>query len=145
MKLLLDEMLPAAIAEQLRHRGHDVIAVSEHPELRGLPDPELLAHCGRELRAVLDGQRTREQALARYSAFSDSHERKYRWLLNVQHTIGRLTPSRSITWLARAMENERFCAWGFDHYLAIAPPPTSASPRANRRMPSSMAGSARLA
>jgi hypothetical protein len=53
VKLLLDEMLPAAIAEQLRHRGHDVIAVSEHPELRGLPDPELLAHDGRELRAIV--------------------------------------------------------------------------------------------
>ena len=29
--------------------------------------------CGRELRAVLDGRSTREQALARYGAFSDSH------------------------------------------------------------------------
>lgn len=53
MKLLLDEMLPAAIAEQLRQRGHDVIAVSEHPELPGLPDPELLEHCGREQGAIV--------------------------------------------------------------------------------------------
>lgn len=53
MKLLLDEMLPAAIAEQLRRRGHDVMAVTEHPELRGLPDPELLEHCGREQSAIV--------------------------------------------------------------------------------------------
>lgn len=53
MKLLLDEMLPAAIAEQLRHRRHDVVAVAEHPELRGLPDPELFEHCGLELRAIV--------------------------------------------------------------------------------------------
>ncbi len=84
--------------------------------------------CGRELRAVLDGRQTREQALSRYGAFSDSHERKYRWLLNVQRAIGQMTPSRAITALARAMENERFCSWGFGHYLAIAPP--SAAPPA---------------
>ena len=53
MKLLLDEMLPATIAEQLRHRGHDVAAIGEHPELRGLPDPELFEHCGGELRAIV--------------------------------------------------------------------------------------------
>lgn len=53
MKLLLDEMLPATIAEQLRHHGHDVIAVTEHPELRGLPDPELFEHCALEARAIV--------------------------------------------------------------------------------------------
>ena len=37
--------------------------------------------CGRELRAVLDGRRSRELALARYGAFSAAHARKYRWLL----------------------------------------------------------------
>ncbi len=78
--------------------------------------------CGRELRAVLDGHRTREQALARYSAFSDSHERKYQWMLNSQRVIGRLTPSRSVTWLARTMENSRFCHWAFNRYMDIAPP-----------------------
>ncbi len=53
MKLLLDEMLPATIAEQLRRRGHDVVAVSERPELRGLPDPELFEHSALELRAIV--------------------------------------------------------------------------------------------
>lgn len=78
--------------------------------------------CARELRAALAGHRTREQALARYGAFSDSHERKYRWLLNSQRAIGRLTPTRAVTVLARSFENPRVCAWAFDHYLDIAPP-----------------------
>lgn len=42
MKLLLDEMLDATIAERLRQRGHDVQAVQENPELLGKKDPELL-------------------------------------------------------------------------------------------------------
>src|SRR3979411_2362842 len=46
-------MLPAMIADQLRHRGHHVVAVSEDPELRGLPEPELFEHCGLELRAIV--------------------------------------------------------------------------------------------
>ncbi len=78
--------------------------------------------CGRELRAVHEGQRTRAQALARYAAFSDSHERKYRWLLNVQRAIGQMTPSRAVTALARTMESRRLSAWAFGHYLDIARP-----------------------
>ena len=78
--------------------------------------------CARELRPVLEGRITREDALSRYSDFSDSHERKYRWLLSTQRTVGRLTPSRAITVMARALACERACAWAFNHYLAIAPP-----------------------
>lgn len=78
--------------------------------------------CARELREVLAGRSTLEQGLARYGAFSDSHERKYRWMLNSQRIIGRLTPSRAVTVMARAFGNPRVCAWAFDHYLDIAPP-----------------------
>ncbi len=78
--------------------------------------------CGRELRAVLDGRRTREQALARYDAFSASHARKYRWLLNVQRAVGQITPSRAMTAIVRAFESRRLTSWVFGHYLAIAPP-----------------------
>jgi flavin-dependent dehydrogenase len=78
--------------------------------------------CGRELRAVHEGRSTREQALARYAAFSDSHERKYRWLLNVQRAVGQLTPSRAVTTIVHSLENRKLAAWMFDHYLAIAPP-----------------------
>jgi len=109
--------------------------------------------CGRELRAVLDGTRTREQALARYAAFSDSHARKFRWLLSVQRAVGQITPSRAATAIVKAFENRRLTRWAFSHYLAIAPPSfvstgsadRSSSASASRRTPSSMAGSARLA
>jgi menaquinone-9 beta-reductase len=78
--------------------------------------------CGRELRAVLDGRRTRDHALERYGAFSDSHTRKYRWMLGAQRAVGRMTPSRSVTAVVRAVESRRIAAWIFNHYLAIAPP-----------------------
>jgi menaquinone-9 beta-reductase len=78
--------------------------------------------CGRELRAVLDGRRTCEQALARYGAFSAAHARKYAWLLNVQRAVGQITPSHAMTAIVRAFESRRLSAWVFGHYLAIAPP-----------------------
>jgi menaquinone-9 beta-reductase len=78
--------------------------------------------CGRELRAVLERRRTPEQALARYGAFSDSHERKYRWLLNVQRGVGQITPSRAVGAIVRGFESRRLTSWAFRHYLAIAPP-----------------------
>ena len=78
--------------------------------------------CGRQLRRALAGEATAAQALAAYGAFSDSHERKFRWLLNTQRAVGQLTPTRAISLMARSMANERFCAWAFDRYLEIAPP-----------------------
>jgi flavin-dependent dehydrogenase len=78
--------------------------------------------CGRELRAVLDGRRSREQALRRYGAFSAAHARKFAWMLRAQQAAGRTTPSRSLTAVVRMFENRRLCGWVFDQYLAIAPP-----------------------
>jgi flavin-dependent dehydrogenase len=78
--------------------------------------------CGRELRAVVSGQSTREQALTRYGDFSDAHERKFSWLLAVQRMIGQITPSRAATAVTRAFESRRISHWAFNHYLAIAPP-----------------------
>src|SRR5204863_1744634 len=40
--------------------------------------------CGRELRAVLAGARTHDEALRRYGAFSAAHEWKFRWMLRAQ-------------------------------------------------------------
>jgi hypothetical protein len=40
-RLLLDEHVPAAIAERLRDQGFDVQAVVEDPDLTGLDDPAL--------------------------------------------------------------------------------------------------------
>ncbi len=48
--------------------------------------------CGDELREVVAGTRTREQALQRYHAFNDEHEWKFRWMLRVQGWVPRLRP-----------------------------------------------------
>ena len=78
--------------------------------------------CGRELRAVIEGGRSRAQALQRYGAFSAAHARKFAWILRAQQLAGWTTPSRSLTAVVRAFENRRLCGWVFDQYLAIAPP-----------------------
>jgi predicted nuclease of predicted toxin-antitoxin system len=58
LKLLLDEMYAAAVAEQLRARDRDVIAVAERADLRGTPDEDLIAWARSEDRAlVTDNQR----------------------------------------------------------------------------------------
>jgi predicted nuclease of predicted toxin-antitoxin system len=53
VKLLIDEMLSASIAEQLRQRGRDAVAVDEQRELRGLSDAELFAHAQEAGRVVV--------------------------------------------------------------------------------------------
>jgi digeranylgeranylglycerophospholipid reductase len=91
--------------------------------------------CGRELRAVVDGRRTREEALRRYHDFSAEHEWKFRWMLRVQRFVPRVPP-RVLGPLVRAMGTQRFIDWSFAHYLRIAPPPpASAAPRVAEREP----------
>jgi hypothetical protein len=53
MKLLLDEMISASVAEQLRARGRDVEAVSERRELRGLADERLFEYAQETKRVVV--------------------------------------------------------------------------------------------
>ena len=53
MKLLLDEMFPAVLAEELRRRGHDAIAIQERSDLVGRDDTELLAVAGTEARVLV--------------------------------------------------------------------------------------------
>jgi menaquinone-9 beta-reductase len=78
--------------------------------------------CGRELRAVVEGRRTREDALCRYGAFSDEHAWKFEWMLRTQRAIPRVPP-RLLGLALRAMRSRRFVRWSFEHYLRIAPPP----------------------
>jgi digeranylgeranylglycerophospholipid reductase len=78
--------------------------------------------CGRELAAVLDRRISREQALARYAAFSDSHAWKFRWLLHSQRAIGTLTTTPLVSVLSRTMGRKGLSSWAFEHYLNIAPP-----------------------
>ena len=51
--LLLDEMFSDAIAQQLRAKGHDVIAVVADPALVSLPDDQMLAHAASAGRALV--------------------------------------------------------------------------------------------
>ncbi len=76
---------------------------------------------GREIRRVLDGQQTREQALARYNGFSAEHQFAYTWLLRCQRLVPRVAP-RALAPALRAMSAKRFVDWAFNHYLAIAHP-----------------------
>src|SRR5436190_13021864 len=52
-RLLLDEMLSGAIAEQLRARRHDVAAVVEDNALISLPDEDLLVAATEAGRAIV--------------------------------------------------------------------------------------------
>ncbi len=81
---------------------------------------------GRELRGVIEGRQSRETAAARYAAFNDSHEWKFRSLLQVQRLIPHVPP-RLLGPLLRLMGSKRFVDWSFNHYLRIAPPQFAAS------------------
>jgi predicted nuclease of predicted toxin-antitoxin system len=75
LKLLLDEMYTAAVAEQLRQRDHDVIAVAEHTDLRGTPDEDLLSWAQTEDRAlVTDNQR--DFIPIHHRRIADGHDHK---------------------------------------------------------------------
>jgi menaquinone-9 beta-reductase len=78
--------------------------------------------CGREIRAVHEGRKTREQALSAYSAFSASHRWKFESMLRVQQLIPKVPP-RLLALALRGMSTNAFVNWSFNHYLNIAPPP----------------------
>ncbi len=77
---------------------------------------------GRELRHVLAGRATREQALERYGAFSAQHSWIYACMLAAQHIVGRTTASLALRTAVRAVGVPVIGRWAFAHYLAIAPP-----------------------
>jgi flavin-dependent dehydrogenase len=81
---------------------------------------------GRELRDVVEGRQSREQAAAAYAEFNDSHEWKFRWMLRVQKLVPRVPP-RLLGPLLRLLGTKRFVDWSFDHYLRIAPPEFASS------------------
>ena len=85
--------------------------------------------CGRELRAVVEGGKDREQALRDYAAFSASHRWKFESMLRVQRTVPKVPP-RLLAALMRGMSSDAFVRWSFGHYLNIAPPEFARSRRA---------------
>jgi len=90
--------------------------------------------CGRELRAVVEDRRTRDEALLRYHDFSRSHQWKFSMLLGAQRLVPRVPPPLLARALGR-MEWKRFVDWSFGHYLAIAPPEFAGEPPGGRRLP----------
>jgi flavin-dependent dehydrogenase len=76
---------------------------------------------GRELRCVVGGERSREQALHAYGSFSAAHEWKFRWMLNAQKVVPRIQP-RVMNGVVSVMRSRALTDWAFSHYLRIAPP-----------------------
>jgi digeranylgeranylglycerophospholipid reductase len=91
--------------------------------------------CGRELRAVVEGNLSVAQALVRYADFSASHEWKFEAMLRAQQLVPRVPPRLLARGLS-AMQSRRFLDWSFGHYLAIAPPEfVAAGPPPRARSP----------
>lgn len=119
MKLLLDEMLSADIARQLRRRGHDVVAVTERPELRAAVDADLFAGAQEDGRAVV----TRDVVdyLAQDAAFRSAGREHHGLFL-----IAGATRLRSVGALVAALDlvleehSERMTPTSFVHWLTPA-------------------------
>ncbi|HYU59329.1 MAG TPA: NAD(P)/FAD-dependent oxidoreductase [Solirubrobacterales bacterium] len=77
--------------------------------------------CADELREVIAGRATREDALRRYAAFSASHRWKFEAMLRTQRVVPRVPP-RLLALALRGMSTGAFVRWSFGHYLEIAPP-----------------------
>ena len=76
---------------------------------------------GEELRGVVNGRKSRDDALRDYASFNDSHEWQFNWMLRAQRTVPRF-PARAQRALVAAAGRKRFVDWSFGHYLEIAHP-----------------------
>lgn len=77
---------------------------------------------GRELRRVVDGQQTREQALTRYHSFNEDHRWAFDWLWRVQSLVSGLNKYPAMDSTLALMSRPKLITWAFTHYLNIAPP-----------------------
>jgi len=87
--------------------------------------------CGRELRAVVDGRRSRDEALRRYADFNATHRWKFEWMLRVQRLVPKVPP-RVLGPALRAMSTDAFVRWSFNHYMNVADPSIAREPEAER-------------
>ncbi len=85
--------------------------------------------CGRELRGVLAGERSREGALERYRTFSAGHARAFNRALWLQRLIPALPP-RALTVVLRAMGRRAIVDRAFGWYLDQAHPSYATATRA---------------
>jgi hypothetical protein len=68
VKLLLDEQISGKVAERLRKRGHDIVATTAEPALRGLSDPDLFEVAQAQKQAVVTYNRPDFEAIVRECA-----------------------------------------------------------------------------
>lgn len=130
-RLLLDEMLSPVIAEQLRDRDHDAVAVAERPELRSMPDDEFLAHATGEWRVLVT---MNIGDFARIDATWKSQRRAHAGLMLVP-SAGFPQNRSFIGRLVRALDQAIAdgSAPSSDDVMFVAPPPdTRSRPRRNR-------------
>jgi flavin-dependent dehydrogenase len=76
---------------------------------------------GRELAAVLAGERTKDEALRRYAEFADAHRWKFEWMWLNQRAVRHLH-GRPLDWLAHFTSRPRVTHFLFRKYLNLAPP-----------------------
>src|SRR3954451_20184287 len=89
---------------------------------------------GREIGEVVAGRRKREDALARYGAFSSAHAWKFGAMRKWQDLIPKVPP-RALARTLRGLETPAVSRWAFDHYLELAHPRfVGAQPRPGRRL-----------
>jgi len=90
--------------------------------------------CGRELRAVLEQGRPREEALRRYHDFSASHRRAFRIALSLQRLVPALPP-RVLTLVLRALSPQPLVDRAFGWYLDQAHPSFATGSPGHSRVP----------
>jgi flavin-dependent dehydrogenase len=83
--------------------------------------------CGRELRAVLAGERSRDEALRRYAAFSAGHARAFGLALRLQELVPRVPPPLLAAGL-KALGRGRLVQRSFSWYLDQASPVYATAP-----------------
>jgi len=67
MKWLIDEMFPPAVADELRDRGHDAVAVLER-DMQGAPDADVFELAVKEQRVVVT------ENFADFAALVEQHQ-----------------------------------------------------------------------
>jgi flavin-dependent dehydrogenase len=96
--------------------------------------------CGRELRRVVEGSTTRDEALGAYGAFSAAHARAFAIALRLQRLVPALPP-RVLTAALAVVGRERICRRVFEWYLEQAHPRYAvASPPADVPVPALVNG-----
>ena len=83
--------------------------------------------CGRELRAVVAGERSRDEALRRYAAFSARHARAFGLALRLQALVPRVPPVL-LTAALKAFGRGRLVQRSFSWYLDQASPAYATAP-----------------